>query len=604
VGALPRPDLPPGPRRDLDDALHDLHHHAGWPSLRVLARQAGCSHTTVSAAFSTPRLPTWGLLELLVEAMHGDTGHFHQLWLAAGTPDVPNAPDTQRIAGRRDELAVVRHHLESGTGLLLVTGEAGIGKTRLVEVAAATTDVFVATANCLPLSRQVPLLPVIEALRGFHAAAGGSRVEAALADCPGYVGGIVARLLPELDEEPGDESSDEWGRSRLLSALHSLLQAVAAHGDVGLVLEDLHWADPSTLDVVEHLVSRPNGLPFVGTWRLHDPGTAPDTRDWLARVRRLPTTEVELGPLSREETATQLVLLLGDAADDRMGSIWRRAQGHPLFVEQLAAHPATGESLPARLADLIDARLLGLSGPPWDVARVLGVADRTLPVSLLAEVATLPAPTLTGALRMLADRRLLATTSDDRVAGLRHPLIAEGVRRRLVPGERTSTHRRLAVALGGREGSSPAEVAEHWRAAGDTAAELGWRVRAAQDAQRRTARAQEVEHWLRALEIWPADQPGALPLSRGSAELALVQALEGAGREDASLPRVLSLLDGDTLTRHERFRAAFLAAAYTWGPGGPDEALRLLDELALEFAGERSRRRPQRPRRPGGRTTD
>lgn len=127
---LPRPDVPPGPQRDLVAALHGLHHRAGWPSLRTLAREAGCSHTTVSNVFTTPRLPSWGVLELLVEAMDGDTTEFHQLWLACGdqTTATRSAPD--RIAGRRDELAVVRRHLEFGTGLLLVTGEAGTPLSR------------------------------------------------------------------------------------------------------------------------------------------------------------------------------------------------------------------------------------------------------------------------------------------------------------------------------------------------------------------------------------------------------------------------------------------------------------------------------------------
>ena len=168
MSALPRPDLPPGPHRDLNDALHDLHHRAGWPSLRTLAREAGCSHTTVSAVFSSPRLPSWGTLELVVEALDGDTSAFHDLWLAASTPGpVSGTAGTAgpRIAGRRAELAAVRRHLETGTGLLLVTGEAGLGKTRLVTTAAETVDGFVARGSCLPLSRQVPLLPVVDVLQ-------------------------------------------------------------------------------------------------------------------------------------------------------------------------------------------------------------------------------------------------------------------------------------------------------------------------------------------------------------------------------------------------------------------------------------------------------
>src|SRR5688572_24359739 len=86
MSALPRPDLPEGPHRELVDALHELHHRAGWPSLRTLARETGVSHTTVSHAFSSPRLPGWGTLELLVEALDGDTWAFHDLWLEATTP--------------------------------------------------------------------------------------------------------------------------------------------------------------------------------------------------------------------------------------------------------------------------------------------------------------------------------------------------------------------------------------------------------------------------------------------------------------------------------------------------------------------------------------
>ena len=146
MGALPRPDLPPGPQRDLNDALHELHHRAGWPSLRTMASHAGCSHTTVSGVFSAPRIPSWGILELLVEAMNGDVEQFHHLWLDSASPAEAPSRAGAGIAGRRTELAAVRRHLEAGSGLLLVTGEAGIGKTKLVTTAAAV-DRFVATTG-------------------------------------------------------------------------------------------------------------------------------------------------------------------------------------------------------------------------------------------------------------------------------------------------------------------------------------------------------------------------------------------------------------------------------------------------------------------------
>src|SRR4051794_15800994 len=200
VGDLPRPELPPGAQRNLVDALHALHHEAGWPSLRALARKAGCSHTTISTVLSSPKLPAWGILELVVEAMGGDVGGFHRLWLTASGPAAP-ADSAARIAGRVSELVVLRRHLESGSGLLLVAGEAGIGKTRLVEAAASqATDVFVASGACLPLSEQVPLLPITDALRDLFEADGGQGFKEALADCPLYVGAALRRLLPELED--------------------------------------------------------------------------------------------------------------------------------------------------------------------------------------------------------------------------------------------------------------------------------------------------------------------------------------------------------------------------------------------------------------------
>jgi transcriptional regulator with XRE-family HTH domain len=98
MGALPRPEVPPGPHRELVGVLHDLHHRAGWPSLRRLAEQTGVSHTTVSKALSSATLPRWGTVELLVEAMGGDVAQVRELWLAASTPSA--GPGTALGASR------------------------------------------------------------------------------------------------------------------------------------------------------------------------------------------------------------------------------------------------------------------------------------------------------------------------------------------------------------------------------------------------------------------------------------------------------------------------------------------------------------------------
>jgi tetratricopeptide (TPR) repeat protein len=151
VGALPRPELPDGPVRVLFDRLHDLHHHAGWPSLRAMAKDVGCSHTTIAGAFSGPRLPRWGLLELIVETLGGDTDVFHRLWLAASrAPEQPELAepyplgllpqelpaDVVAFTGRAEQLAALdallaRSGSAPGMTIAAISGTAGVGKTAL-----------------------------------------------------------------------------------------------------------------------------------------------------------------------------------------------------------------------------------------------------------------------------------------------------------------------------------------------------------------------------------------------------------------------------------------------------------------------------------------
>ena len=157
MSGLPRPNVPAGPVRALFDGLHELHHRAGWPSLRDMARDVGCSHTTVSVAFSEPRVPRWGLLELIVETLGGDTEEFHRLWLAASRAPEHRAPtiaaeaaapqasplpprelpaDVVAFTGRAEQVATLDALLaqaETAPAVVVsaVSGTAGVGKTAL-----------------------------------------------------------------------------------------------------------------------------------------------------------------------------------------------------------------------------------------------------------------------------------------------------------------------------------------------------------------------------------------------------------------------------------------------------------------------------------------
>lgn len=532
MSALPRPQLPPGRAREANDALHELHHRAGWPSLRTLAQETGVSHTTVSKAFSRPALPSWGTLELLVEAMDGDTAAFHQLWLAASTPTDEARPEP-RIAGRRAELAVVRRHLESGSGLLLVTGEAGMGKTALVTTASRTADTFVAMAHCLPLSTEVPLLPIADVLRIIHDQAGGSWLEQALGACPGYVASSISRLLPEVAPLATlIDPEDAWSRQRLFQAVGAVLAHVGARRRAALLIEDLHWADTATLDLLEHMIAGDPGVPLVGTWRLDDPDTTAAHEEWHHRIdRSASANSVDLTALSRDETADLLHLLTGRGLDTAyVDRIHRRSLGQPLFTEQLASQDPD-EPLPRVLSDLLDRRIDGLGPDAEAVVTVLGVGDRTLPDAVIMMAGELGVAELARGVRELSTRRLLAARPGGSGVQLRHPLFAEAARRRLPGVEAREVHRRLGRALAGLEDASPGEVATHWEAAGDTEQELAWRVRAARAAEARFAGAQAAMHWVRALELWPVGEAevGAPSASRPQAYFGAMDAWDLAG---------------------------------------------------------------------------
>ena len=258
-----------------------------------------------------------------------------------------------------------------------------------------------------------------------------------------------------------------------------------------LLIEDLHWADPSTLELLELLAARGTRVPVVGTWRLHDDTTARANAEWFGRVVRMPDVHVlELAALTQEETGEQLGMLGRDAG--RVDAIYARTLGQPLFTEQLVAD-SSGEQVPAYLADLLDRRLGEVDDAAWVVARTLGVADRPIPVVLLAAAADLARDDLTAGLHVLADRHLsttpTTTTSRSATPSSPRPSVAGSS-----PGEGRPTHRGIALALAADDSSEPAEVASHWRAGGDTSGELPWQVRAACAAARRFADDQAADH--------------------------------------------------------------------------------------------------------------
>ena len=527
MSALPRPRVT-GPARALNDALHDLHHRAGWPSLRALAREAGVSHTTVSKTFSGPSVPKWGTLELIVEAMDGDADDFRRLWLAASSPtNGDGRTRSPRIAGRGPELDRVRRHLETGTGLLLVTGESGIGKTRLVTTAAHQVDCVVACASGQPLLRGEPFALMSEVLRQCLIT-DPRWFKEALADIPAYGEAALARILPELRTSTTPDPDDQFAMIRMLAALGSFFGALASLRRLGIVLDDVQWADMPSLTYLERHLEARHAVPVVAALRTDE--NDPVRQDWVGRLQRRAEARLDLAPLTAAETREQVTLLRGDTPDQQeVQRLHHLSAGLPLFIADLATWD--GHDLPRHLAESFEAQFRRLPQEANDLVALVAVADRPVPVDLVRDVTGLDPTQLTTVLRELDRARMLGRASGSEVV-LRHPLVAEAARARLVPGESASLHRRLATTLARIPGHSAAEVAEHWRHAGAADEELAWRVRAARVASSRLAPGEAGAHWLRARDLWPHHTAPVPGVTRAEVVLESVGALALAGRED------------------------------------------------------------------------
>jgi hypothetical protein len=240
------------------------------------------------------------------------------------------------FVGREDELSRLLAALANQTRMVLVVGDAGVGKTRLAGEAmarAAVTGMVTVRGECLPLGERLPLLPIAGALDDLARLDGGDLLDAALDATPEYVRGEVGRLVPRLgsgDQGSGSEQGgweQGWQRGRLFLAVAELLDAAArrsgagsgagsgvgsavgsgAGGGVGaaLVVEDVHWADSASLDFLTFLTRAGyrDAVTVVATCR-GDEAPAAHVADWLAQVRGAAgVEEIRLGPLSPAELA-------------------------------------------------------------------------------------------------------------------------------------------------------------------------------------------------------------------------------------------------------------------------------------------------------------
>jgi DNA-binding CsgD family transcriptional regulator/tetratricopeptide (TPR) repeat protein len=371
---------------------------------------------------------------------------------------------------------------QAGSGAtVLVAGEAGIGKTRLAsELAtrarAAGFEVLLGRSIDL-VGTELPYQPFVEALRPLG--------ELRHAD------GLAARSQLQVFEE-----------TRALLAMRS------AAAPVLLELEDLHWADTSTLDLVVFLAHNVEDLQvlLLATYRADELPSAERVRRLADGVRRSGSALVlELGPLEDDELAALLAAHGGHPAGALTDAIVARAEGNPFFAEELlaAANEGDGE-FPRGLRDLFLQRVSRLDDGTWGLLRLAAAAGRDVSYALLRAAAGLPEPDVRESLRLAVEQGVVVADQEAASFRFRHALLAEAIYATILPGEREELHARLAEELERSAAAGPAELAPHWAAAGRTSEAFVASLDAAREAEAVFGLAEAVRHLERALTLWDA----------------------------------------------------------------------------------------------------
>jgi DNA-binding CsgD family transcriptional regulator/tetratricopeptide (TPR) repeat protein len=526
-----------------------------------------------------------------------------------------------RFIGRDAETAVIAAAVEDARGgdssIVLIGGEAGIGKTRLIDEVAAQAGAggaVVLHGGCVSLGDGggLPFAPFVEALRRLPAVlATGAFGDLDLERLRTPATTELGRLMPEFGTPTGEDvggfARPEWVQARIFEGLLGLLGALGERAPVVTILEDLHWADGSTRDLVAFLARnvRSERLVVIGTYRTDDLHRRHPLRPWLAEMERLPRVRrLELTPFGPAEVGSHVEAILGRAPEpDLLEGIARRTEGNPFFIEELLAargDTAGGDArLPETLRDVLISRVTALSEAAQQVLGIAAVAGRSVEPELLATVAAVPESDLEAPLReALAAQLLVEDPAGDGVYRFRHALLAEAVYDDLLPSTRRRLHAAYATALDARpvpegaEGASLlAALAHHATAAHEPVRALRAWIAAARAATESYAFAESVRAFERAIDLWdavpPDDRPRDVDPSHLHHEASLAAMVASRPDRAVELSRA-ALRSLDQVREPERWAAASerLARA-AWVAGAPEESIKVIEATAAAIEGAR-----------------
>jgi ATP/maltotriose-dependent transcriptional regulator MalT len=417
--------------------------------------------------------------------------------------------------GREREIAVLGDVLaaaqEGRPSLLLISGESGVGKTRLVgelEADARSRGFVVLHGECVEFGGEdLPYAPIVAALRNLPRELLAGALEGLHPDSRRELG----VLRPIASARPGEAAfgpfAGESGQGRVYELLLELLRRLAESGaPILMVFEDLHWGDRSSRNFLAFFVRNlPQGhLVLAATYRTDTGAADGPLGGLLAELVRHPrTVPVEVGPLSHDEVRRQVAAIAGDVpapgvADD----IWQRTSGNPFYVEELlmARRHGHGGDVPSTVAEIARARVNELAPAARRLLHLIAASGHRAELALLESIVS--ADDLDEAAAQAVNAHLLVFDESGSSIGFRHALIGDAIYKGLLPRERMQLHGEIADALARSPVSEDAQLAYHWYGAGVWEAALAASARAADAAARRYAFAEARTQFERALELW------------------------------------------------------------------------------------------------------
>jgi class 3 adenylate cyclase/tetratricopeptide (TPR) repeat protein len=433
------------------------------------------------------------------------------------------------LVGREGELTILEDALldaHRGEGqMVILAGEAGLGKTRLaseLQKRAAGGGTIVMRGSCSEADLSLPYLPFLEAIGNYLSNADLDRLRARLGTAGHELGQLFPQLRPDGSSADGGDPSGQ-GKLRLFEGMISLFRDAATEHGLLLVLEDLHWADASTRELLDYMTRRLSHtrMLILATYRSDELDRKhpllPLVQGWK---RGNLVTLVDLHPLEAAGLADMVRAIFDteEVTDDFRDFLYRRTEGNPFVLEEMLKaaldrgdiYRAAGKwerppdlsqlKIPPTVRDTILLRVERLQREEAEILRTAAVLGLSFSYATLAAVSGKPEETVLSALQRCVQQQLVEEQPQTRERyRFRHSLTREAIYEDLIAPQRSRLHLRAAEVLRALPGTEPVDLAYHLLAAGRVEEAIPVCIKAAEDAERRRGYQEAAELYSRIL---------------------------------------------------------------------------------------------------------